>query len=425
MSTIQIQSLTIADDVSYHYLDSGAVSGITYTTFVFIHGMGFNAGVFRKLLPLAAAHDLRIVCLYRRDYDPTTSFRDRDLASLTSGTVEEKEGFLRSQAVEIATFLVKFALEKHLPPAQGTSGGIALIGWSMGALHTHAVVAYLDALASDVLSDLGKYLHTMVSHGWSMGALHTHAVVAYLDALASDVLSDLGKYLHTMVSHDVGAVFLGIANPPEYNIDLWFEPDTKTRFNLFYEWATAYFHHKSVVSGNINDLEFNTFSEKPRSMHELSSEELAELTSVKAFGGSDTLLVSMQPDTHSMHELSSEELAELTSVEAYGGSDTLLLFYQLDVFKNMTRRVIFNAALAQKFLPNLRVRYMSGGASPGVMVWALSELRKSLADPKPMYGPDAERARDVKVICYNEGNHFNFWDEPQAALSSYLATVNL
>jgi len=190
---------------------------------------------------------------------------------------------------------------------------------------------------------------------------------------------------------DMGAVFLGIPNPSEYNIDLWLEPDTKTRFNLFYEWVTAYFPHKSVVSGNINDLEFNTFSEKAHSMHELSSEELAELTSVKAFGGSDTLLVSMQPD----------------------------------VFKNMTRHAIFNPALAQKFLPNLRVRYMSGGASPGLLVWTLSQLRKSLADPKPMYGPDAERARDVKLICYDQGNHFNFWDEPQAALSSYLAIINL
>ncbi|OJA15386.1 hypothetical protein AZE42_11323, partial [Rhizopogon vesiculosus] len=97
-------------------------------------------------------------------------------------------------------------------------------------------------------------------------------------------------------SADVGAIFLGITNPPGYNIDRRLEPDTEARFNLFYEWVTAYFPHKSVVSGNINDLEFNTFSEKPRSMHELSSEELAELTSVKAFGGSDTLLVSMQPD---------------------------------------------------------------------------------------------------------------------------------
>ncbi|KAG0699934.1 hypothetical protein DFH29DRAFT_1070433 [Suillus ampliporus] len=356
----QLESLTIGDDISYYYFDSGAVPGDAYTTLVFIHGMGFNGGaitlygIFRKLFPLAAAHHLRIVSLYRRDYDPTTSFRDADTAGLISGTVEGQEGFLRSQAVEIATFLVTFAREQSIPLAQGISGGIALIGWSLGSLHTHAVVAYLDDLPSDILSDLGKYLHTMVSH-------------------------------------DAISMFLGIPNPPNHSVDLWFERDVKVKFNLFCEWTTAYYLHKSVTSGNIDDLEFNKFSD----------------------------------NAHAMHELSSEELAELTSVETFGGSDTLLLYIQQDVFKTMTRRAIFNTALARRFLPNLRVRYMSGGASSGALVWALYELRKCLADPEPMYGPDAEKARDVKVKFHTEGNHFVFWDEPQVALEQYITTINL
>ncbi|KAG2039745.1 hypothetical protein BDR03DRAFT_893622 [Suillus americanus] len=353
-TSTQFESLTTSDDVSYSYFDSGEVPGNTYTTLVFVHGMGFNGGVFRKLFPLATARRLRIVSLYRRDYNPTTSFRDADLASLASGTVEGQENFLRSQAVDIATFLVTFAREQHIPPAQGASGGIALLGWSLGSLHTHAVVAYLDALPSSILSDLGKYLHTMVSH-------------------------------------DVGAVNIGIPNPPIYNIDLWFEPDVEKRFNLFYEWATAYYLHKNVTSGNIDDLEFNKFSNQ----------------------------------THSMHELSSEELAELMSAKTFGASDTLLLYIQPDVFKTMARRAIFNTALAEKFLPSLRVRYMCGGASPGLVVWALHELRKCLADPKPIYGPDAERARDVKFNFQTGGNHFVFWDEPEVALDHYIATINL
>ncbi|KAG1726060.1 uncharacterized protein EDB91DRAFT_1229168 [Suillus paluster] len=353
-STTQLESLLIGDDVSYYYFDSGAVPGNTYTTLVFIHGMGFNGGVFRKLFPLAAAHRLRIVSLYRRDYDPTTSFRDADLAGLTSGTAEGQEGFFRSQAIEIATFLVTFARQQNISPAQGTSGGIALIGWSLGSLFTHAVVAYLDALPSDVLSDLEKYLHTMLSH-------------------------------------DLSSMFLGLPRPPLHNIDLPLKMDVKYKFNLFYEGVTAYFPHKSVTSGNIDDLEFNKFSDK----------------------------------THTMHELSSEELAELTSVKNFGGSDSLIVRSQQDVFKTLARRAIFNTALAQRFLPNLRVRYMSGGASPGALVWALYDLGKCLADPKPTYGPDAEMARDVKLKFQTEGNHFVFWDEPEAALDQYIATINL
>ncbi|KAG1768490.1 hypothetical protein EDD22DRAFT_949438 [Suillus occidentalis] len=336
----QLESLTTSDGVSYSYVDSGEVPGNTYTTLVFVHGMGFNGGVFRKLVPLAAVRNLRIVSLYRRDYNPTASFRDADLASLNSGTVEGQEDFLRSHAVEIATFLVTFAREQRIPPVplEGASGpgGIALIGWSLGSLHTHAVVAYLDAMPSSILSDLGKYLHTMVSH-------------------------------------DVGAVFIGIPNPPIYNLDLWFEPDLETRFKLFSEWATAYYSHTSVTSGNIDDLEFNKFADQ----------------------------------AHSMHELSSEELAELTSAETFGASDTLLLYIQLDAFKAMTRRAIFNKALAEKFLPNLRVRYI---------VWP---------DPKPNYGLDAEKARDVKFNFQARGNHFVFWDEPELALDQYIATINL
>ncbi|KAG1739908.1 uncharacterized protein EDB91DRAFT_1134421 [Suillus paluster] len=353
-TSAQLESLTIGDDVSYYYFDSGAVPGNIYTTFVFIHGMGFNGGVFRKLFPLAAAHNLRIVSLYRRDYDPTTSFRDADLAGPISGTVEGQEGFLRNQAVDIAIFLVTFAREQNIPPAQGTSGGIALIGWSLGSLFTHAVVAYLDALPSNIISDLERYLHTMLSH-------------------------------------DASSTLLGLPYPQIHNIDIWSETDIKSRFNIFREWVTAYFPHQSVTSGNIDDLEFNKFSD----------------------------------NTHTMHELSSKELAELTSIKTFGGSDMLIARSQQDVFKTLARRAIFDTALAQKFLPNLRVRYMSGGASPGVLVWALYEIGKCLADPKPVYGPDAKTARDVKLKFQTEGNHFVFWDEPQAALGQYIATINL
>jgi hypothetical protein len=191
---------------------------------------------------------------------------------------------------------------------------------------------------------------------------------------------------------DVSGVFIGIPNPPDFKLGLWSETDVEKRFKLFSEWVAMHFSHKNVTSGSIDDLEFyKPLDNCAHSMHELSPEELAELTSAKIFGASDALLVSIQPD----------------------------------VFKATTRRAIFNTSLAKKFLPNLRVRYMCGGASPGGMVWVLHELRKCLADPKPMYGLDAEKARDVKFKFQTEGNHFVFWDEPKVALEQYIATINL
>lgn len=288
-----------------------------------------------------------------------------------SRTVEGQEGFLRSQAVDIATFLVMFAREQHISLADGTSGGIVLVGWSLGSSHVHAVVAHLDALSSNVLSDLERYLHTVVCHGRHI--------------LSSSTFRMMNGAI------DASGVFIGIPNPPGFNIGFWSETDVEKRFKLFYEWVAMHFSHKNVTSGSIDDLEFLITQDKAHSMHELSPEELAELTSAKTFGASDALLVSIK----------------------------------LDVFKAMTRRAIFDTSLAEKFLPKLRVRYMCGGASPGSVVWVLHELRKCLAEPKPIFGPDAEKARDVKFKLQTEGNHFVFWDEPEVALEQYIATINL
>ncbi|KAG1831370.1 hypothetical protein EV424DRAFT_1373125 [Suillus variegatus] len=350
----ELESLTISDGVSYYYFDSGDVPGKTYTTLVFVPGLGFNGGVFRKLFPLAAAHRLRIVSLYRRDYNPTTSFLDADLAGLVSRTVEGQESFLRTQAVDIATFLVNFARKQHIPLAEGTSGGIALVGWSLGSLHAHAVVAHLDALPPSVLSDLEQYLHTVVCH-------------------------------------DISGIFIGIPKPPGFNVEFWSETDVEKRFKLFHEWVAGHFPHKNVTSGSIDDLELYKSPDKAHSMNELSPQEFAAFTSAKTFGTSDALILSIQ----------------------------------VDVFKATTRRAIFDTTLAERFMPNLRVRYMCGGASPGAIVWALHEFRKCLADPKPIYGPDAEKARDVKFKFQTEGNHFIFWDEPEVAIEQYIATINL
>ena len=69
----------------------------------------------------------------------------------------------------MATFLVNFATEQRIPmmdpDCPTASGGIALIGWSLGGIHVLALLAYLDELPEDTQSTLLKYLHTILSHG--------------------------------------------------------------------------------------------------------------------------------------------------------------------------------------------------------------------------------------------------------------------
>ncbi|KAF8437537.1 hypothetical protein L210DRAFT_3545965 [Boletus edulis BED1] len=348
-------------DVNYTYLDSGPPAPSDYTTWVFVHGMGFNGAILKKLLPLAHAHNLRIVSLYRRGYSPSSGFRDDELAVIGSQKkIDEAELFFRAQGGEIARFLVRFATDQCIPmanPSSPNAGGITLIGWSLGGIHALALLAYLDELPEDTQSTLQKYLHTILSH-------------------------------------DASALALGIPNPSEHDISLLSEADDRKRFDSFFDVITAHFIHKSVTSENIDDLEFNTPSQEiPHSLCDLSDAQRAEYTDLQAF--------------------------------SYTGCDGKLLSCDLTAFAALTKRALFDKVRAAKS-PNVRVRYMSGGTSPGVFTWCLWMLRKYAEKPPPaLYGSDAEKARDIKFIAQTEGNHFIFWEDPEKAIQQYSVAINL
>ncbi|TFK68101.1 alpha/beta-hydrolase [Pluteus cervinus] len=356
-------SITVANGASIHYEDSGAVPGVAYTTLILVHGMGFNGGVFKKLHPIAPAHKFRTVAINRRDYAPTSPFTEDERKLLTAGG-ESHRRHLRNLGLELAQFIDKFATENDLPPAtESGEGGVVPLGWSLGGLNIHA---FLSAL----------------------------------DEVDDDILARLNKWIRALVIHDTSPVGIGLANPPEYDIQLWFNPDLDIRFTNFKDWAVAYYKHKDIHSGKNDTLTYN----QP---FEFTPDKLAELN----------LLVHERKPT--FHEISAEELKELTSAEVYGGSDTLIIFSSLDLTKDEIRRSLFNRALAAK-LPNAKVRYIGGAETAGVMIYALWELQKGLDDPSLWGG---EKARDVKIIYTPTGNHFSFWDDPEEALVQYRRAI--
>ncbi|KAI9570497.1 hypothetical protein HD554DRAFT_2170104 [Boletus coccyginus] len=324
------------------------------------HGV---AAVFEKLLPLAHAHNLRIVSVYRRGYPPSSGFHNDELVGIgLQKRIEDAEPFLRAQAAEIATFLVNFAMVQGIPladpdPNDPNVGGIVLIGWSLGGVHVLALLAYLDELQAD----------TQLT---------------------------LRKYLHTVLSHDANALMLGIpSDVPRHDTSLWSETDDRKLFDAFFDWVTAHYTHKSVTSEDFDDLEFNHPSDIPHSLNDLSYSQRAEYTC---------------PDAVS-----------------YAGCDRKLLFCDITTFAALTKRALFDEAHAKKF-PNVRVRYMSGGTSSGALIWPLWMLRKYAENPPAeLYGSDAEKARDVRFITQTEGNHFIFWEDPEQAIRQYTVAINL
>ena len=348
-----------------------------------IHSCYGGAAVFEKLLPRAHAHNLRIVSIYRRGYPPSSGFCDDELAGI-GFQKKHAEPFLRAQGAEIATFLVNFAVAQDIPladpdPNNPNVGGIVLIGWSLGGIHVLALLAYLDELPEDTQLTLTQYLHTVLSHGeTAVQTLKLHP----------DYLSPSHPWLS-----DSTALALGIPNVPGYNSDLWSETDDRKLFDSFFDWVTGHFTHKSVTSENADDLESNHPSDIPHSLDNLSYAQRAEYTCLDAFSGT--------------------------------GCDRKLMFCDIIVFAALTKRALFDKARAEKS-PNIRVRYMSSGASSGALIWLLWMLRKyAEGPPEELYGSDAEKARDIRFIIQTEGNHFIFWEDPEEAIRQYDVAINL
>ncbi len=126
------------------------------------------ADIYDRLLGLAQqSSDIRFVAISRRGYPGSTPFGPDEIANLTTGDDHRKESFLRARGSEVAIFIDKFIQEFHLPPvsADGHSGGIALMGWSLGCSVALSVVSHMDTYPQRVQTRLGAYLRTLILHG--------------------------------------------------------------------------------------------------------------------------------------------------------------------------------------------------------------------------------------------------------------------
>jgi hypothetical protein len=125
-----------------------------------------HSAVCRKMLPLASKHNFRIISMYRRDYAPTTLLNEAELKLLSDGAKGQKQ-FILERGLEIAHFIEKFIAQNNIPPTQADqrTGGIAVLGWSLGCTFVNALLSNIDYLSPFTVSTLSKYLHTVIYHG--------------------------------------------------------------------------------------------------------------------------------------------------------------------------------------------------------------------------------------------------------------------
>ncbi|KAF6757952.1 hypothetical protein DFP72DRAFT_889486 [Ephemerocybe angulata] len=200
--------LNVNAETHFAYLDSGAPNTHAYKTIFVVHGIAFNAKVFQKVIDLAQASSVRIVAMNRSDYPGSSTLSEKEL-TLLSGSEADCVLYLSNRGADVLAFVDGFIQENRLPAISedGQTGGVAILGWSLGS--SFAIAALASALKAD-----------------------------------SAVQSRLAKYIRALILEDPASVALGVPMP-ELNwapgLDESIPPKERLPFNI--AWLSSYFDH--------------------------------------------------------------------------------------------------------------------------------------------------------------------------------------
>ncbi|KAH8114764.1 hypothetical protein DFH11DRAFT_1508701 [Phellopilus nigrolimitatus] len=339
MHTAQIDS----DGTQFAYIDSGAPQSDTYTTVVCVHGYTFNALNFSRLLPLAHKHDLRIIAPNRRDYAGSTPFSDIELDVLNGKDDHAHMDFLQKRGLEIARFLVWIISEKKIPQSNGTSGGLALLGWSLGNVTTLSFLAHL-----------GSY--------------------------PQEIIATLEPYLRTFCLYDIQNTYLGYPSP-EGAYSPFSDPEIPQDMvdAAFAKWISSYYAHPAY-----SDISAGGTSPG------CSIETLQDRTPGNPYRSCTT-------DT-----LTAEELFLVTDLAPAARSEQKMVWnIQLPTFHDQARRALLFRD-NEYLLPELNICSVYGLASEWDVQWAVWELEKDYT----RWRAEGIRVRPVKFMPVEGGNHF-------------------
>ncbi|KAJ8488426.1 hypothetical protein ONZ51_g3568 [Trametes cubensis] len=212
------------------FLDSGAPEGSTdYTTVVVLHGWGWHGGVFRKMLPLAAQSNARLVLVNRRDYpgsEPYTPEERATLIRLATGAPSpesdaEAQAFMRDRVKEFYDYLVDFVRRENIPRPQGNTGGLIIAGWSLASAWLTALLAHVRSFKEEDVK--------------------------------------LSEYVRRVILYDSSHFCYGYTPPPNsYQPLLDTSLSEKERVEKFGIYITGYYVHGDVWKDGPSALEFRT-----------------------------------------------------------------------------------------------------------------------------------------------------------------------
>ncbi|KAJ7867001.1 hypothetical protein B0H14DRAFT_2504229 [Mycena olivaceomarginata] len=274
-------SLALNSGVVFAYTDSGAVPGSAdYTTVVIIHGHTFHNGTFQRLNPLAQPNSLRIISVNRREYPGSSPYSAEDLTVFAEGSDAERACLLEQQGRDLAMFLDGLIAELSIPK----SGGIALVGWSLGALFVLALIACIETLPTATQERLSSFVKNVI--------------MLQCPSLA-----------------------FGVPSPPGRLIP-YTDPDVapEDRGPAFAKWVSSYFIHGDLSTHDIDHLTYNnTDPGKPPTIETLKPEELFAMTDFAPAERYDNI-VALPPFADAVSKQTNKALFDSTIRGAWSGA---------------------------------------------------------------------------------------------------------
>ena len=125
--------------------------------------------IFHPLLPYASKYRVRLVFVNMRGFPGSSEFSQEELNALGSTDPDVQTAATHAVGQNIALCLQHLIRTLALPPiteSEGKrTGGVALLGWSLGNFPTLAMLASGHQLSDETRDILGRYLRTVVMYG--------------------------------------------------------------------------------------------------------------------------------------------------------------------------------------------------------------------------------------------------------------------
>jgi len=255
-----------------------------------------------------------LVIVTRRDYDShdavdspgSTPHTDDELADVQAG----RGIFLQRLGLEVANFLLWFAETHKIPTISddGKSGGISVMGWSLGAVSPLALLGHPDVIPKESKQQLASYFRRVILY--SASVLQRHSSMACFEWLLDPAETCFGLHF----GHEDGIY-----------------PATLTDFPIF---ASTYFTHPDLTS--------------------------------RTGAGATTVDSNKSP---SFKNMTDEDVAVNFDMDASLKSDVPMCLLMLPALEKQTQAAFFDEKLTKEFLPAVRIVWLSCPQSQWALEW--------------------------------------------------------